>query len=170
MQISNVLQHIDVLCLCPHIRVLIALGWNNLPVYLSHPRTWLSLDGRGVRVLLTSVSLAPAHGCTFTTWQVKTCEKTLKASWKSLHNLQTSWRDHRHKKKSPLSNSVLNRCCINNFLHWDVQTYNKQFPAVQHENETPRRKTQCAFIQIYVAMKPSCKTNVPWNTPRGKRF
>ena len=70
--------------------------------------------------------------------QVKSCEKTLKASWKSLHNLQTSWRDHHHKKKSPLSHSVLNRCHINNFLHWDVQTADKLFPTVQHE--TPRRK------------------------------
>ena len=99
--------------------------------------------------------------------QVKSCEKTLKASWKSLHKLQTSQRDHRHKKKSPLSHSVLNRCHINNFLPWDVQTSDKQLPTVQHE--APRRKTQCAFTQIYVAMKP-CKTNVPRNTPRGKRF
>ena len=80
--------------------------------------------------------------------QVKSCEKTLKASWKSLHNLQTSWRDHCHKKKSPLSHSVLNRCHINNFLPWDVQTSDKQLPTVQHE--APRRKTQCAFIQIYL--------------------
>ena len=66
MQISNFLQHIDVVCLCPHIRVLIALGWNNLPVYLSHPRTWL-LWSRGIEPWLMSVPLAPARGCTFTT-------------------------------------------------------------------------------------------------------
>ena len=87
--------------------------------------------------------------------QGKSCEKTLKASWKSLHNLQTSRRDHCHKKKSPLSHSVLNRCHINNVLHWDVQTSDKQFPTVQHE--TSRRKTQCVFIQTYLAMKPSWK-------------
>ena len=34
--------------------------------YLSWPGIQLSLDGRPVRVLLMSVSLAPAHGCTFT--------------------------------------------------------------------------------------------------------
>ena len=87
--------------------------------------------------------------------QVKSCEERLKASRKSLHNLQTSRRDHRHKKKSPLSHSVLNRCHINNVLHWDVQTSDKQFPTVQHE--TSGRKTQCVFIQTYLAMKPSCK-------------
>ena len=100
-----------------------------------------------------------AHVCILssTTWlhihlhvhwreQVKSHEEMLRASGKSLHNLQTSWRDHHHKKKSPLSHSVLNRCHINNFLHWDVQTSNKQFPNVQHE--APRRKTVCIYPDL----------------------
>ena len=119
---------------------------------------------------LMSISLAPACGCTFPNvhwWdQVKSheeIEEMLKASWKSLHHLQTSWRGHCDKKKSPLSPSILNSCHINNLLHWDVQTPHEQFPSMSHE--ASRRKTQCAFILMYLAMKPFCKTNVPRETP-----
>ena len=84
-----------------------------------------------------SISLAPARGCTFPNahwWdQVKSHEEMLRASWKSLHHLQTSWRDHCDKKKSPLSPSILNSCHINNLLHWDVQTPQEQFPTMSHE-------------------------------------
>ena len=75
-------------------------------------------------------------------------EETLRASRKSLHHLQTSWRGHCDKKKSPLSHSVLNSCHINNLLHWDIQIPHKQFPALPHE--APRRKTQCVLIHIYL--------------------
>ena len=87
--------------------------------------------------------------------QVKSHEEMFRASGKSLHHLQTSWRGHCDKKKSPLSPSILNSYHINNFLHWNSQTPYKQFPTVQHE--TSRRKTQCVFIQTYLAMKPSWK-------------
>ena len=109
-----------------------------------------------------------AHVCTLrsTTWlrihlhvhwrdQVKSHEEMLRASGKSLHHLQTSWRGHCDKKKSPLSPSILISYHINNFLHWNSQTPHKQFPTVQHK--TSRRKTQCVFIQTYLAMKPSWK-------------
>ena len=109
-----------------------------------------------------------AHVCTLssTTWlrihlhvhwrdQVKSHEEMLRASGKSLHHLQTSWRGHCDKKKSPLSPSILTSYHINNFLHWNSQTPHKQFPTVQHK--TSRRKTQCVFIQTYLVMKPSCK-------------
>lgn len=38
-----------------------------------------------------------------------------------------------------------------------------QLCKVKHEEG----KTQYAFTQIHVAMKPSCKADVPWNTLRG---
>ena len=115
--------------------------------YLSHPRTWLSLmtevSGSCLHLYLYLQHMA-AHSL-HVHWEdeVKSCEKMLKDSWKSLHNLQTSWRDHCHKKKSPLSHYVLNRCHINNFLHWKAQTPKKQFPTVQHE--APTRKTLCVY-------------------------
>ena len=149
------------------IRALTTLGWNSLPAYLSCPRTWLPLEDRGVKIWLMSISLAPVHGCTFPNvhwWdQVKSHEEMLRASWKSLHHLQTSWRGHCDKKKSPLSPSILNSCHIDNLLHWDVQTPHEQFPTMSHE--ASRRKTQCAFIPMYLAMKPFCKTNVLRETP-----
>ena len=169
---SNLVHHTDVVCLCPHITVLV--HWAkiiclNICLTPEPGCLWMAEVSGSLSHLFLQLQNMAAHSL-HAHWadQVKSCEKTLKASWKSLHNLQTSWRDHRHKKKSPLSHSVLNRCHINNFLHWDVQTSDKQFPTVQHE--APRRKTQCAFTQIYVAVKPSCETNVPWNTRRGKRF
>ena len=120
---------------CVHtITALTTLGWNNLPAYLSRPRTWLPLEGRGIWVLLTSVSLAPAMAAhsLHVHWrdQVESHEEMLKASRKSHYNLQTSWRDHCDRKKSPLSPSIHNSCHINHFLHWDVQSPNKQFPTV----------------------------------------
>ena len=154
--------------LCPPIRVLTTLGWNNLPAYLSCPGTWLPLKGRqsgscsSLYLYLQHVAAPSLH---MHWWdQVKSRKETLRASQKSLYHLQTSWRGSRDKKKSPLSLSNLNSCHINNLRHWDVQIPDNQFPTVQHK--APRRKTQCAFIQIYVATKPSYKTNIPWNTPR----
>ena len=121
-------------------------------------------------------ALGLAHVCTLssTTWlhihlhvywweQVKSHEEMLRASQKSFYHLQNSWRGHCDKKKPPLSLSNLNSCHIDNPLHWDIQIPHKQFLTWQSE---AKRKRQCTFIQIYLAMEHSCKMNVPWNTPR----
>ena len=53
-------------------------------------------------------------------------------------------------KRSPHCLSILNSCHINNLLLWDVQTPYKQF--LNMHREAPRRKTQCAFIQVYLPL------------------
>ena len=107
------------------IRALTTLGWDKLPVYLSRPGTWLPLDGGDVGVWLTSVSLAPARGWTFTTRALKGSHQVPWGNAQSFPEEPSLSPDflggHCDEKKSPLSPSNLNSCHINNFIRWDVQ-------------------------------------------------
>ena len=88
------------------------LGWNNMSAYLFCLTSWLPLKGRESgscsRLYLYLQHMA-AHSLYMHWWDhVKSQEEMLKASRKSLYDLQTSWKGHKDEKKSPLSLSILN--------------------------------------------------------------
>ena len=70
-RLSNLLWHTEVTYLCLHYQSAHHTGWDKLPVCLSRPGTCLPLNSRDVGIWLTSVSLAPAHGWTFTIHALK---------------------------------------------------------------------------------------------------
>lgn len=76
-------------CVCVPSECSLPWARNNLPVYLSHPRTWL-LWSRGIKPWLMSIPLAPARGHTFTTRALigpsSHVRKCSRASWKNLHH------------------------------------------------------------------------------------
>ena len=156
---------------CIHtIRALTTLGWNNMSACLSRPRTWLPLKGRELgscpRLYLYLQHMAAHSLYMHRQDHIKSQEEILKVSGKSFMTSRLPG-GSTDEKESSLSLSILNSCHINNFLHWDIQIPHKQFLTWQSE---ARRKRQYTFIQIYLAMKHSCKINVPWNTPRGTLF
>ena len=138
----------------PHIRVLFSLDWSDLLVYLSHPRTWL-LWSRGVEPWLTSVPLAPAHGRTFTTHVLTGLS-------------QVTWGNTQRFLEEPapppdfLEGQLWQKEIPIVSIHSEELSH-KLFPSLRcsmldklfstGQCEAPRRKTECAFIQIYL----------PWN-------
>ena len=66
------------------------------------PRNLVASERQRVGVLLTSVSLSPARGCTFTahapTRSHQVTGGNTQSFWEELYDLQTSWRGHKMKR------------------------------------------------------------------------
>ena len=136
------------LCL-PLITALVTLSWSNLCLSLSRPRTWLLLEGKGVWVLLVSVSLTPSAGpstwlhtdytCVAVTW-INQMRKCLKLSGRGFTNSRLPVRST-VTKRSPhfLSHSVLKSCHTLTISFTEMS--NSQTSSSQLQLEASRRKT-----------------------------
>ena len=154
------------------IRVLTTLGWDKLPVYLSRPGTCLPLDSRDVGIWLTSVSLTPARGWTFTTRALKGSHQV---PWGNAQSFLEEpapppdfWEGPLWQKENPH--------CLHPF--WTAVTsiiyFTEMFSAWQVVPNwamwsTEKENTVCIYSDLF-ATKPSCKMNAPENTPRETLF